>query len=102
MVEQISMAHVPGLHKEPGMLYEFWEDGELTLTKAGDLYRQRGLHMIAFPLELPKFVVQTIRLLMDAIEPSNVGCKHARIFLRDHETADELRKAIQEYTEAHQ
>jgi hypothetical protein len=30
----------------PGMVWEIWEDGELTLTKAGPLYGQRSLHMI--------------------------------------------------------
>ena len=28
------------------MVYEVWEDGEITLTKGGDLYRMRGLHLI--------------------------------------------------------
>ena len=43
---------------EENMVYEVWEDGEITLTKGGDLYRQRSLHLIeagdaskAFPSE---------------------------------------------------
>lgn len=28
------------------MIYEIWEDGEVTSTKAGDLFRKRTLHMI--------------------------------------------------------
>ncbi len=28
------------------MVYQVWEDGEITLTKAGRLLGQRGLHMI--------------------------------------------------------
>lgn len=27
-------------------VFQVWEDGEMTLTKAGSLYGQRGLHMI--------------------------------------------------------
>jgi hypothetical protein len=40
------------------MVYEVWEDGEITLTKGGDLYRMRSLHLIkggdeskSFPFE---------------------------------------------------
>lgn len=36
----------PELAEQPGMVYEIWEDGEITLTKSGDLYRQRSLHTI--------------------------------------------------------
>lgn len=28
------------------MVYEIWEDGEITLTKGGDLYGQRTLHLM--------------------------------------------------------
>jgi hypothetical protein len=28
------------------MVYEVWEDGEITLTKGGDLYGMRRLHLI--------------------------------------------------------
>jgi hypothetical protein len=38
--------HNPELIKAPGMVYEIWEDGEITLTKSGDLYGMRGLHCI--------------------------------------------------------
>lgn len=38
--------HKPELRNEPGMVYEIWEDGEITLQKSGDLYGQRTLHMI--------------------------------------------------------
>lgn len=29
---------------------ELWEDGEITFTKKGDLYRQRRLHQMSPPL----------------------------------------------------
>jgi hypothetical protein len=38
--------HKPELIDQPGMVYEIWEDGEITLTKSGDLYGQRNLHCI--------------------------------------------------------
>lgn len=36
----------PELKNLPGMVYEIWEDGEITLTKSGELYGQRTLHCI--------------------------------------------------------
>ena len=30
---------------EDHMVYEVWEDGEITLTKGGDLYGMRNLHV---------------------------------------------------------
>ena len=38
--------HRPELIETSGMVYEIWQDGEITLTKARSLYRQRGLHQI--------------------------------------------------------
>lgn len=36
----------PELAKEPGMVYQVWEDGEITLQKSGELLGQRSLHCI--------------------------------------------------------
>jgi hypothetical protein len=33
-------------HQADLMVYEVWQDGEITLTKGADLWRQRGLHCI--------------------------------------------------------
>jgi len=33
-----------------GMVQEIWEDGEITLTKGGGLFRQRSLHCMAMPV----------------------------------------------------
>lgn len=30
------------------MVFEVWEDGEVTITKGGDLYNQRNLHLCYF------------------------------------------------------
>lgn len=36
----------PDLRKIEGMVYEIWEDGEITLQKCGSLYGQRNMHCI--------------------------------------------------------
>ena len=63
------------------MVYEVWEDGEITLTKGADLYGQRNLHCISmgredkalpwaeFPEELRRFKT------------------HARVAVMTHEDA---------------
>lgn len=38
--------HDPTAHETPGHQYEVWNDGEITTTKAGDLFRARTLHML--------------------------------------------------------
>lgn len=61
------------------MVYEVWEDGEVTLTKGGDLYGQRNLHMIipgcGGRRSMPR----------DALPLKN-DC-HSRIAVRTHEAA---------------
>jgi hypothetical protein len=49
MSEQEIIAAVCALHdttayRQP-MVYQVWEDGEVTLTKGGELYGHRGLHV---------------------------------------------------------
>jgi len=40
--------HDPSAQEEQ-MVYEIWEDGEVTLTKGGSLYGQRSLHSVWDP-----------------------------------------------------
>lgn len=42
----IALHSKPDLAKLEGMVYQVWEDGEVTLTKCGSLLGQRNLHMI--------------------------------------------------------
>lgn len=35
-------------HANDGMVYQVWEDGEVTLQKGGELLWQRNLHVIYF------------------------------------------------------
>lgn len=44
--------HTPSLRKQNGMVYEIWEDGEVTMQKSGSLYNQRSLHSMKDPFEL--------------------------------------------------
>jgi hypothetical protein len=50
MTNEEKMAALLALHnpaaQQQGMVYEVWEDGEVTLTKGGDLYGQRSVHMV--------------------------------------------------------
>ena len=48
-VAAVTAAHVPGLELEPGMVCQLWEDGEVTLTKGGELFGYRKLHMLNHP-----------------------------------------------------
>lgn len=61
------------------MIYEVWQDGEVTSTKAGELFRHRGLHLIdraiggdvidveTMPLRLGKNGSIAVRLYADAV-----------------------------------
>lgn len=42
----IAAANKPALAKVDGMVYQVWQDGEITLQKSGDLLGQRTLHSI--------------------------------------------------------
>ena len=40
----------PDLANQHGMVYQIWDDGEITLQKSGDLLWQRNLHQTMWPL----------------------------------------------------
>lgn len=46
VISMIQKAHNPELAKQEGMVYQLWQDGELTVTKSGELLGLRNLHMI--------------------------------------------------------
>lgn len=46
LVAFIASKHKPELSHKPGMVWQIWEDGELTLQKSGELLWQRSLHCI--------------------------------------------------------
>ena len=42
--------HVPGLNTKPGSVYMLFADGELVLTKSGELFGMRTFHSIMAPV----------------------------------------------------
>jgi hypothetical protein len=60
------------------MVYEVWEDGEITLTKGGDLYGTRNLHVQRYGDES--------KALPFDIMPVRFG-KHGCIQVKTHEEA---------------
>lgn len=76
--------HDPDALAEP-MVYEVWEDGEITLTKGGSLYGYRTLHCI-MP-GIPSYALPWDSLPM-------VNEHHSRIACRDYETAMRARSYI--------
>jgi len=48
MKELITSCNNDELAKQSGMVYQVWEDGEITLQKSGDLLWRRTLHSIHY------------------------------------------------------
>lgn len=49
--ELINFHSHPEMAYQTGMVYQVWEDGEITLQKSGDLLWERSLHCIDLALE---------------------------------------------------
>ena len=75
----------PEMAEVPGMVYQVWEDGEITLTKSGDLLGQRSLHCInqGYDYQIP----------LSCFPGDNNGYDHASIYT-DREGAETVRLAI--------
>ena len=71
------------------MVYEVWNDGEITLTKGGELYGQRTLHQMAMPL-------RTKHLPVNALHPRY---NNSRIMVATHEEAQAARALIASCTD---
>lgn len=67
------------------MVYEVWEDGEITITKGGDLYGKRTLH-------LDTRGDSSLALPWDSLAMKH--SKHSRIACKDRETALKARRLI--------
>ena len=83
-IAMVCALHNPEAVKE-AMMYEIWEDGEITLTKAGCLYGLRALHLISYGNE-------GLALPPDSLPIKNA--KHSRIWAADRETATKARNLI--------
>lgn len=86
ILKAVLALHDPLATSRPGMVYEVWEDGEITLTKSGELYGLRQLHQISppFPFHLP----------VDSLPNVNGPGTHSCIAASSHETATEARNLI--------
>ncbi len=77
--------HNPEALKE-GMVYELWNDGEVTLTKGGDLFRQRNLHCIE-PGCMPSLPV-------DFFPIRNADGRYGSIALSSHEDVKKAKELM--------
>jgi hypothetical protein len=70
----------------PGMAWEVWEDGEITLTKCsnGELYGQRNLHQMSGPTEF--------KLPLDLFP--HPGNTHASVICDNEADCKEIRSLI--------
>lgn len=89
MNQQERIAAVRSMHKPEHqadqMVYEVWEDGEVTLTKGGELYGMRGLHCISMGCS-------DGALPADSLVVKN--SQHSRIVVGSKEEADAAAKII--------
>lgn len=76
--------HDPAALQE-AMVYEVWEDGEITLTKGGAIYGQRTLHLMASG-------DKWMALPWDSLPLKNT--KHSRIAVKTHQIAMTARALI--------
>lgn len=72
--------------QKPGMIYQIWEDGEVTLQKCGELLWRRNLHMIEFGLK---------NVNIGELLPHSSG-EHKFAFLADGEVVNKIRDLIEE------
>ena len=83
--------HEPA-RQEDHMVYEVWQDGEITLTKGADLWRQRSLHCIHMGVN-PEWAMP-----VDSMPVKMNG--HGSITVRDHATAKRAHDIVAAYATA--
>ena len=86
----IASHHKPELALQPGMVWQIWEDGELTLQKSGELLWCRNLHCIksGFNPLFPKD-------LMPVIHNS-----HSYAFIESELIGEAIRREMQDYVDS--
>lgn len=88
MTNEEKIAALLKMHKPEeqaaNMVYEVWNDGEITLTKGGDLYGLRGLHMINFGNEARGLPAKALIARYE----------HSRIIVSSNEEAEAARAII--------
>ena len=84
--EFIAFYHEPELGSQEGMVFQIWEDGEITLQKSGSLLWQRNLHLVSPGLmNLPKEI-------MPVVEE-----KHGYAFIKSETVGKIIRKEMNKY-----
>lgn len=83
----IASYHNPELATKPGMVWQVWEDGELTLQKSGELLWQRNLHCIA-----PGIVSCIPKEIMPVQES-----KHGYAFIANEQVGKTIRQAMLDF-----
>lgn len=83
----IASKHHPELATQPGMVWQVWEDGELTLQKSGELLWQRNLHCIVPGIPSLPFD----KTLMPVQETT-----HGYAFIGSEEEGNIIRRAMME------
>ena len=82
----IASKHKPELAAKPGMVYQIWEEGEITLQKSGDLLWRRNLHMIE-PGITTVFTKNIMPVQME---------RNGYAFIESKEVEDEIREYMKE------
>jgi len=88
LIEQFLSLHSP-VRQNDDMVYEVWQDGEVTLTKGNTLWRQRSLHCIRIG------VPPNLAMPVDRMPIQMNG--HGSIIVRDNAVAILAANLVAEY-----
>ena len=83
----IQELHSPEELDKDGMVYQIWEDGEITLQKSGSLLWQRILHQLSSPLTLISICTM----------PMKYGDTHSYTVVKTYEDAMKIREMMKQY-----
>lgn len=83
----INSKHKPELAERSGMVYQIWEDGEITLQKSGELLWQRNLHCIKSGI---------INILRKEDMPVVLE-SHGYAFIESEEVGNQIRKKMLDF-----
>lgn len=89
----VAQYHVPNLHAKPGSVYMLFADGELVLTKSGELFGMRTFHSIMSP------VIANPHPSWERIFPQEINGYYC-CFIAEHDHANILRAEIARLKEA--
>jgi hypothetical protein len=94
IIQALAKLHTPEA-REQHMVYQVWEDGEVTLQKGGELFGLRHLHMVDLPCAFNNDWIP-----VPAMPELNRDSSHGFLFAKDAEAVVEARGLIRAYREA--